>query len=69
MKEGVTYEVGKETVTRVEKLSDGKEIILMYRGRDFGGDSLERFRLNRAQETDGIPVDSRVTLPKREQTK
>jgi len=67
MKEVSKYTVNKETVTRTQKLPDGKKIAIIYRGRDFGGDSLEKFRLDRTQEADGVPQEQRVTLPKRQQ--
>lgn len=66
MKEGVKYIVGNETVTRTEKLDDGRQAAFIYRGRDFGGNSTESFILNRRQESDGIPQEQRVTLPRRQ---
>lgn len=67
MKEGVKYEVSKETVTRTQELPDGRAVALIYRGRDFGGDSLEKSRLDKRQEADGVPQEQKVTLPKRQQ--
>jgi hypothetical protein len=67
MKEGVKYEVSKETVTRTEELPDGRVVGFIYRGRDFGGNSLEKSRLDKRQKADGVPQEQRVTLPKRQQ--
>lgn len=60
----VKYIVREQIVERQARMEGLGVMRTSYRSRDYKGSSLEREALKKIQESDGIPPEKQVDLPK-----